>query len=201
MARSLRLVARAPSSLRRLADEELMQLAGENDAAAFEVVFERHVDAAYALSRRMCGTRALADDVVQEAFLSIWRSAARFDPARGSVRTWTLGVVHHRAIDVLRRAGVHERRRASDEGIEEKLEAPDRTDSAALRSSNAKSIRDALRELPLEQREVIELAYFGGFTHAEIAEITDTPAGTVKGRMRLGLHKLRGALLGWEAIG
>src|SRR5579859_7542818 len=124
MARSLRLVARAPTNLHRLADEELMQLAGENDAVAFEVVFDRHVDAAYGLARRMCGTRALADDVVQEAFLSICRTAARYDPARGSVRRWTLGVVHHRAIDALRRSGIHERRRASDEGIEEGLAAP-----------------------------------------------------------------------------
>ena len=177
-----------------------MRLAGQNDAAAFEVVFERHVDAAYALARRMCGTRALAEDVVQEAFLSIWRTAARYDPARGSVRTWTLGVVHHRAVDLLRRAGVHERRRASDEGLEHSLEAPDRTDAAALRSANARDIRVALQELPVEQRQVIELAYFGGFTHTEIADITDTPAGTVKGRMRLGLERLRASLAGWEAI-
>ena len=177
-----------------------MQLAGENDAAAFEIIFDRHVDAAYALSRRMCATRALADDVVQEAFLSIWRTAARYDPARGSVRTWTLGVVHHRAIDALRRAGAHERRRTSDEGIEESLEAPDRTDAAAIRSSEAKEIKAALQELPAEQRQAIELAYFGGFTHVEIAEITGAPVGTVKGRMRLGLQRLRGSLAGWEAI-
>jgi RNA polymerase sigma-70 factor, ECF subfamily len=200
MARSLRLAARAPTSLRRLADEELMQLAGENDAAAFEVVFDRHVDAAYALSRRMCGTRALAEDVVQEAFLSIWRSAARYDPGRGGVRTWTLGIVHHRAIDVLRRSGIHERRRAGDEGIEESLEATDRTDAVALRHADAREIRVALQELPAEQRQVIELAYFSGFTHTEIAEITDSPTGTVKGRMRLGLLKLRTSLAGWETI-
>ena len=175
-----------------------MQLAGENDAAAFEVVFDRHVDAAYALSCRMCGTRALAEDVVQEAFLSIWRSAARYDSGRGSVRTWTLGIVHHRAIDALRRSGIHERRRASDEGIEESLEAPDRTDAAALHRSDSREIRVALQDLPAEQRQVIELAYFGGFTHSEIAEITDSPTGTVKGRMRLGLHKLRASLAGWE---
>src|SRR5579859_2401758 len=126
MARSLRLAARAPTSLRRLADEELMRLAGANDASAFEIIFERHVDAAYALSRRMCGTRPMAEDVVQEAFLSIWRTAARYDSARGSVRTWTLGVVHNRAVDVLRHAGVHQRRRASDEGVEERFESPER---------------------------------------------------------------------------
>jgi RNA polymerase sigma-70 factor (ECF subfamily) len=200
MARSLRLVARAPTRLQRLADEELMQLAAQNDAAAFEIIFDRHVDAAYALSRRMCGTPGLAEDVVQEAFLSIWRTAARYDPARGSVRSWTLAVVHHRAIDALRRAGVHERRRASDEGIEESLEAPNRTDTTAIRSSEAKDIKAALQELPAEQRQAIELAYFGGFTHVEIAEITGAPIGTVKGRMRLGLQRLRGSLAAWESV-
>ena len=177
-----------------------MQLAGGNDAAAFEIVFDRHVDAAYALSRRMCGAPGLAEDVVQEAFLSIWRTAARYDPARGSVRSWTLGVVHHRAIDALRRAGVHERRRQSDEGIEESIEAPDRTDAAVVRSAEAKNIKAALQELPSEQRQAIELAYFGGFTHVEIAEITGAPIGTVKGRMRLGLQRLRGSLATWESI-
>jgi RNA polymerase sigma-70 factor (ECF subfamily) len=201
MARSLRLVARAPTNLRRLADEELMQLAGQNNAAAFEVVFDRHVDAAYGLARRICGTRGLADDVVQDAFLSIWRTAARYDPARGSVRTWTLGVVHHRGIDALRRSGAHERRRASDDGIEQSLAAPDRTDAAALRSSDARDIRRALQELPPEQRQAIELAYFSGFTQVEIAEITGAPVGTVKGRMRLGLVKLRESLADWQAIG
>ena len=200
MARSLRLVARAPTSLRRLADEELMRLAGRNDAAAFEVIFERHVDAAYALSHRMCGMRSLADDVVQEAFLAVWRRAERYDPARGSVRAWTLGIVHNRAIDALRHAGIHERRRASDDGIEELVPAPDRTDGAVLRESSANDIRSALRALPAEQRHAIELAYFGGFTHIEIAEIMDAPAGTVKGRMRLGMQKLRGSLVDWEAI-
>jgi RNA polymerase sigma-70 factor (ECF subfamily) len=177
-----------------------MQLAGENDAAAYEIIFDRHVDAAYALARRMCGPRSLAEDVVQEAFLSIWRMASRYDPARGSVRTWTLGVVHHRAIDALRHAGLHERRRASDKGIEQSLEAAERTESAAIRGSEATDIKAALEELPAAQRRAIELAYFGGFTHIEIAEITGAPVGTVKGRMRLGLQRLRGSLAGWEAI-
>lgn len=183
-----------------MADEDLMQLAGENDAAAFEIVFDRHVDTAYALARRMCGPRGLAEDVVQEAFLSIWRTAARYDPARGSVRAWTLGIVHHRAVDALRRAGAHERRRASDEGIEESLEARERTDAAAVRHSEAKQMKAALQELPGEQRQAIELAYFGGFTHVEIAEITGAPLGTVKGRMRLGMQRLRGSLAGWETV-
>ena len=127
---------------------------------------------------------------------SVWRSGARYDRARGSVRTWTLGIVHNRAVDALRRSGVHDRRRASDEGIEETLEAPERTDAQALDKAVSQEIRGALGELPAEQRRVIELAYFGGFTHLEIASMLGTPVGTVKGRMRLGLHKLRGHLQG-----
>src|SRR5947209_5667216 len=109
---------------RGLADEDLMQLVREGDAAAFEVIYERHCDAAFSLAYRMCGRRAVAEDVTQEAFLSLWRSGARYDRTRGSVRTWVLGVLHHRAIDALRRSAVHDRRRMADEGLEERLEAP-----------------------------------------------------------------------------
>jgi RNA polymerase sigma-70 factor, ECF subfamily len=187
--------------LRRLADEELMQLVAANDADAFEVVLERHADAAFSLAYRMCGRRSLAEDVTQEALLALWRSGARYDRARGSVRTWALGIVHNRAVDVLRRSGVHDRRQASGEGIEEGIAAPERTDAEAVGNVASDEIRVALGELPAEQRRVIELAYFGGFTHTEIASMLGTPIGTVKGRMRLGLQKLRGHLRGWEAVG
>jgi RNA polymerase sigma-70 factor (ECF subfamily) len=110
------------------------------------------------------------------------------------VRTWVLGIVHHRAIDQLRRTAVHAKRRASDEGIEERVEAPERTDTEVARREEADTIRSAMDNLPAEQSHVIELAYFGGFTHTEIAEMLETPVGTVKGRMRLGLEKLRNHL-------
>jgi RNA polymerase sigma-70 factor, ECF subfamily len=177
-----------------------MQLVAANDADAFEVILERHADAAFALAYRMCGSRAAAEDVAQEAFLALWRNGARYDGARGSVRTWTLGIVHNRAIDVLRRTSIHERRRVSDEGVEHTLEAPERTDAQAIDNAASHEIREALGELPTEQRRVIELAYFGGFTQVEIASMLDTPVGTVKGRMRLGLQKLRTHLRGWEAV-
>jgi RNA polymerase sigma-70 factor, ECF subfamily len=193
--------ANSREKLRRLAEEELMERVAGNDADAFEVVLERHSDAAFSLAYRICGRRSLAEDIAQEAFLSVWRSGARYDRARGSVRTWTLGIVHNRAVDALRRSGVHDRRRASDEGIAETLQAPERTDAQALDKAVSQEIRGALGELPAEQRRVIELAYFGGFTHVEIASMLDTPVGTVKGRMRLGLNKLRGHLQGWEAVG
>jgi len=178
------------TDLRALADEELMQLVRRGRPAAFDVVYERHASAAYSLAYRIVGTRNGAEDVSQEAFLSIWRSGARYDRARGSVRTWVLGIVHHRAIDHLRRAMVHNRRRASDEGIQERFEAPERTDAEVARRDEARAVRGAMDALPSEQSQVIELAYFGGFTHTEIADMLQTPVGTVKGRMRLGLKKL-----------
>src|ERR687889_1375754 len=113
--------------LRSLADEDLMQLVQRGQAAAFEVIYERHSRAAFSLAYRMAGSRGVAEDVVQEAFLSIWRSGARYERTRGSVRTWVLGIVHHRGIDALRRSFVHERRRASDEGIDETLETGEPT--------------------------------------------------------------------------
>jgi RNA polymerase sigma-70 factor, ECF subfamily len=183
-------------ALEHLADEDLMQLVRKGDARAFELVYERHKTAAFSLAYRMTGARNPAEDVVQEAFLSLWRSGARYDRTRGSVRTWVLGIVHHRAIDALRRSTVHDRRRASDEGIEERFAARERTETEAARRDEAREVRAALETLPEEQCRVIELAYFGGFTHTQIATMLDTPVGTVKGRMRLGLEKMRGQLGG-----
>jgi RNA polymerase sigma-70 factor, ECF subfamily len=178
-------------SLSALADEDLMQLVRRGDTLAFEVVYERHATAAFSLAYRMTGTRNVAEDVVQEAFLSLWRSGARYDRARGSVRTWVLGIVHNRAIDGLRRASVHDRRRGGDAETAERLEARERTDVEAGRRIEARAVRSALDTLPQEQVKVIELAYFGGFTHTQIADMLELPIGTVKGRMRLGLQKLR----------
>ena len=109
--------------LRALADEDLMQLVRRGQAPAFEVIYERHASAAFSLAYRIVGSRNGAEDVSQEAFLNIWRSGARYERTKGSVRTWVLGIVHHRAIDFLRRATVHDKRRASDEGMEERFEA------------------------------------------------------------------------------
>src|SRR3954453_4014757 len=177
-----------------LADEDLMQLVRRGDSAAFEVVYERHGTAAFSLAYRMVGTRSAAEDVVQEAFLALWRSGARYDRTRGSVRTWILGIVHNRAIDALRRSMVHDPRRASAEGLEERFEARERTEVEVARRDEAGEVRTALDTLPADQLRVIELAYFGGFTHAEIASMLEEPLGTVKGRMRLGLAKMRDQL-------
>jgi RNA polymerase sigma-70 factor (ECF subfamily) len=180
--------------LRTLADEDLMALVQDGEARAFEVIFDRHSSAAFSLAYRMCGRRAMAEDVVQEAFMSLWRSGARYDRRRGSVRNWVLGVVHNRAIDAFRRGLVRDSRNVSDEGIADRLQASEQTDVEVARREEVREVRLALDELPPEQRQVIELAYFGGFTHVQIADMLDLPAGTVKGRMRLGLTKMRMAL-------
>ena len=143
------------------------------------------------------GERAAAEDVTQEAFVSIWRSGARYDRARGSVRSWTLGIVRNRAIDLLRtRSGRAPKLGFDDETALEQRPSDDFTDTEALRRETARELRGALGELPGEQSKVIELAYFGGFSQAEIAAMLSLPLGTVKGRMRLGLEKIRGRLAG-----
>jgi RNA polymerase sigma-70 factor (ECF subfamily) len=180
--------------LRTLADEDLMPLMHDGDARAFEVIFDRHADAAFSLAYRMCGRRSTAEDVVQEAFMSLWRSGARYDRQRGSVRSWVLGVVHNRAIDLFRRESVRTSQDVNSEGIVERMPAPEDTAGEVQSREDATEVRTALKDLPTDQRQVIELAYFGGFTHVQIASMLQLPAGTVKGRMRLGLTKLRIAL-------
>lgn len=179
----------------RLADEELMPLVGRKDPEAFEVLYDRHGGAAYSLAYRIVGDRAAAEEVTQEAFISVWRSGARFDAARGSVRSWLLSVVRNRAIDFLRsRAGKAPKLTFDDDAVLEARPAEERTEEEALRRETAAEVRGALGKLPGEQSKVIELAYFGGFSHSEIARILGLPMGTVKGRMRLGLEKIRGEL-------
>ena len=181
--------------IRDLADEEVMQLVQKGDPRAFELLYDRHGGAAFSLAYRMVGKQAPAEDVVQEAFLSIWRSRQRYDKTRGSVRTWVLGIVHNRAVDGLRRSMVHERRRETLDVVEERHEARERTDVEVARREEARSVRGALNTLPDEQRRTIELAYFGGYTQSEIATLLEEPLGTVKGRMRLGLDKMRRELV------
>jgi RNA polymerase sigma-70 factor (ECF subfamily) len=171
-----------------------MALAKEGNADAFEVIYERHVAAAYSLAYRMCGTAGMAEDAVQDAFLSLWRNRHRYQARRGEPRSWLLGIVHNCAIDRLRRGARYEGRRASSEGIEQRLEDPERTEDVAEQRAQAEDVRAALETLPPEQRQVVELAYYGGLSHREIASLLDAPVGTVKGRMRLALLKLQGQL-------
>jgi RNA polymerase sigma-70 factor (ECF subfamily) len=173
-----------------LADEDLVSLAEGGDAEAFAGLYDRHSRAAYSLAYRMMGERQAAEDLVQDAFLEVWRAAGSYRAERGSVRTWILSIVHHRGIDQLRSTA---RRRQ----IVDKVEAttptsqPSEAFSETWRNSQREQVREALRVLPPEQLKVLELAYFSGYTHKEIAELLDLPLGTVKGRMRLGLKKIR----------
>jgi RNA polymerase sigma-70 factor, ECF subfamily len=182
-------------SLQRLADEDLMTLVDGDDSDAFAVIYDRHGGAAYSLAHRIVGEPGMAEDVTQEAFLSIWRSSARFDAARGSVRTWVLGIVRNRAIDALRRtARPAPKLDLDDDAVLETQPAGERTEAEAIRRETANTLRQALGLLPREQSQVIELAYFGGFSHSEIADMLGAPIGTIKGRMRLGLEKIRATL-------
>jgi RNA polymerase sigma-70 factor, ECF subfamily len=185
----------ATSTLQAFADEDLVALAQRGDLEAFELIYERHKRAAYSLARRIVGSDGNADDVVQETFISVWRSIDRYDPKRASVRTWLMRIVHRRAIDGLRSQMVHLKRRADGEGVAETIASKELTpDDRVLAKDESKTVHGALDGLPHDQRKVIELAYFNGFTHSEISEMLEIPLGTIKGRMRLGLEKMRSAL-------
>jgi RNA polymerase sigma-70 factor (ECF subfamily) len=178
-----------------IADEDLISLVHQaRDPRAFATLYDRHGRAAYSLAYRMMGERQAAEDLVQEAFLKLWRAAGSYRPERGSVRSWLLTIVHNGAIDQLRSS-------ASRRRMQEKVEAsapqfqPNEAFSESWRNAQREQIREALKTLPQEQLKVLELAYFGGYTRAEIAGLLDLPLGTVKGRMRLGLKKMRGLLL------
>ena len=187
-------MSKSPDELSRLSDERLMRLVADLDAAAFEVLYDRHARAVYGLCHRIVRSAALADDVCQEAFLSVWRSGGRYDRKLGSVRSWMLSITHNRAIDQLRRSRRHDDRQVQDEALAERVPAGDSTDAEALRRIEADVAGRALKCLPDEQRAVIELSFYSGYSHTEIADTLDVPLGTVKGRMRLGLERLQGEL-------
>jgi len=183
--------------LQRLADEDLMPLVERKQPDAFEILYDRHGGAAYSLAYRIVGDRAVAEEVSQEAFLSAWRSGARYDRARGSVRTWLLGVVRNRAIDVLRREATRGAPALSldaDVAPVREPATPELTDVEAVRREAAREVRGVLAQLPDEQLKVVELAYFGGLSQSEIAAALGMPLGTVKGRMRLAMEKMRAKL-------
>lgn len=168
-----------------------MSLVEEGDSGAFAVLYDRHGRATYSLAYRMMGERQAAEDLVQEVFLRVWRSTASYRSDRGSVRTWILTIVRNRGVDQLR--SLSSRRRTQDK-VEASAETsqPSEAFTEAWRNSRRDQVRDALRTLPSEQLKILELAYFSGYTHVEIAELMDLPLGTVKGRMRLGLKKIKG---------
>jgi RNA polymerase sigma-70 factor (ECF subfamily) len=173
-----------------LADENLIFFVGQGDAEAFTTLYERHSHAAFSLAYRVMGERQAAEDLAQDAFLQLWCSATSYRHERGSVRTWLLSIVRNRGIDQIRS-------QASRRRTQEKIEAsaprsqPSEAFAETWRTSQRDQVREALDALPPEQLKILELAYFSGYTHVEIAELLGVPLGTVKGRMRLGLRKIR----------
>lgn len=177
-------------------DATLLERIGERSADALAQLYDRFGRPAYSLARRICVDETLAEDVVQEAFLVVWRDPGRFDPARGSVSTWLLTLVHHRAVDAVRREATRRKRTAptGPDGEDWNLPPGPGADQAALGAVVAGKVRDALGELPADQREALALAYFGGYTQREVASLVGVPLGTVKSRMFAGTQKLRGLL-------
>jgi RNA polymerase sigma-70 factor, ECF subfamily len=175
-------------------DDELIAAIQERDVRALELLYDRHRVLAYSLAVRSLGSPADAEDVVQEAFLNVWRAAATFRRDRSTPRSWILSIVHHRAIDKLR----GRKSRVQPVALDEGMNVPDSADvwREVASNLNRDDVRHALQALPPEQRETIELAYFQGYTHVQISEMMEVPLGTVKGRMRIGLHKLKSLLEG-----
>ena len=173
-----------------LADEDLISLMGASDAGAFAALYDRHSRAVYSLSYKMAGEKQAAEDLAQDAFLKVWRSAGTYRAQRGSVKTWVLTVVHNRGIDLLRSSST--RRRAREEAEAEAPRShPSEAFSEAWGNHRRDRLREALRDIPREQREAVTLVHFSGLTQTEVSERLRLPLGTVKGRVRLGLRKLR----------
>lgn len=175
-------------------DEELLAALGRQELEALDILYQRYHRLALGLACRMLGDQHSGEDVVQEVFLAVWRRAERYRPDRGAVKTWLLAIVHHRAVDRLRQR--------PPSGLVGELgpELEDRRDPPVWQQAydqiRGQQISAALAILPPEQRETIELAYFGGKSQTEIATLQGVPLGTVKGRTRLALEKLRGLLIG-----
>ena len=179
---------------RGLQDGQLVALVAERDAGAMEALYDRYGKPAYSLARRILADEALAQDVVQEVFLSLWRDAERFDARRGTVATYLLSMTHHRAVDVARREENQRRWRASDEMLELTPDPGAGVEGEVEASERRAEVRAALHELPPAQREALALAYFGGYTQREVASLVGVPLGTVKTRMAAGMRRLKDAL-------
>jgi len=179
----------------RLEDAELLARVADGDEAALEAVYQRYGGACYRLARRIVGDAQLAEDVVQQVFLVLWQRSS-YDPARGAVSTWLLTVTHHKAVDLLRRDKGRRQRLAGEQELLELAATGPGPADAAWAQLRAERTRDALRDLPPEQREVLLLAYYGGYTQSEIADITGLALGTVKSRTFQAMRRLRGQLTG-----
>ncbi len=196
--RSLFPATTTPSTMARrqseASDEELMGWIADGDEAALAALYSRYRPLAFALAVRVVGDAGRAEDVLQDAFLSVWRKAATYTPSRGSAKTWLSSIVRNRAIDVVRAS--RERAVQDDEELLLGLRDPEPPVFDQVASAlDGEMTRTVLRKLPTEQREAISLAYFAGLTHSEIASQTGIPLGTVKSRVRLGIQRMRESLV------
>lgn len=187
---------RARRAVHDPADQALVDRVTAGDQSALGELYDRYSRPAYSLARRICVDEGFAEDVIQEVFLSFWRDPGRFDPERGTFSTWLLTLVHHKAVDAVRREGAIRKRTvpAVDEGDEGGAPSGPGADQAALGSVVAGQVRDALGALPAEQRQALALAYYAGYTQREVAALTGVPLGTVKSRMFAGVQRLRSVL-------
>jgi RNA polymerase sigma-70 factor (ECF subfamily) len=188
--------ASVPNPAEGPSDVELVRRLREADGEALSQLYQRFGRPCYSLARRICADEGLAEDVVQEVFLTLWRDPARYEPSRGGFATWLLTLIHHKAVDAVRRESTLRRRMvAAPEAGEDWSPTPvPGADQAAMARVAAGQVRAALHRLPPEQRQVLALAYFGGHTQREIAVLTGVPLGTVKSRMFTAVQRLRAML-------
>ncbi len=183
-------------------DLDLIAAIASKDVQALEAVYDRYGSFAFNLAKRILEDGALAEDVVQEVFFNLWRQAGSFDRRRGSVKNWLLSSTHHKAIDVLRMRQGKVKRDVPLTEAEYRLMTPDPWD-AVVNHLDRSMLREIMAQLPDEQRKTLEMAYFQGMSHSEVSEATGTPLGTVKGRLRLALEKMKAGLEArgvWTAV-
>ena len=181
-------------------DRDLLQRLVDRDEDAFRGLFARYAPTATALARRVVRQSHLAEEIVQEAFMAVWRNPQGYDAERGSVRSWLMGMVHHRAVDLVRREESY-RRRAEESIPEALMEQADHADEVVQQvdlPEERRAVRSALDQLPAEQRDVLTLMYFEGLSQSQIADRTGLPLGTVKSRTLLGMRRMRASLEGIE---
>jgi RNA polymerase sigma factor (sigma-70 family) len=177
-------------------DRDLLARVLERDEDAFRGLFHRYASSAKALAQRVVRQPHLAEEIVQEAFMAVWKDPAGYDGERGSVRGWLMGMVHHRAVDLVRREEAHRRRAeaAIPHAVEEQGDHADDVVRTMAEPGERQAVRAALDDLPTEQREVLEMMYFDGLSQSQIAGTTGIPLGTVKSRTLLGMRRMRHAL-------
>jgi len=175
-------------------DRALVARVRVSDSGALEALYRRYGRPCYGLARRILTDEQFAQDVVQEVFLTVWRDASRYDPARGAFSSWLLSMTHHKAVDAVRREENLRKRRTTADVLDDKVSEAPAVDEEVWSLLRRSRVREALQLLPAPQREALTLAYFGGYTQREIAGLTGTPLGTVKTRMLAGMRRLRDAL-------